>query len=322
MTGKFSLENLPEDLLLRMGLGLADIYTVLTISQVNTFFYKLASTKQLWLLLTKDLFSRGLIDIPSDEANLDLSCAELIAQVKRAVRGPQTWSPDSPTAPTLIQQFTIQLEHPASFSSLLPGGRYIVFRNQKVAALEFYSVSTGRLVWSWARPGLKLLETDFSVCRGSRVTASLIIFEQASMDMLVVIVDVDLESGHSREMQFPSVRLGGLHLRLKNLQSAEGYLGCIMTDNDSSNKKWMPFLINLRTEQYVILDCDMTSMAKLHIIPGYILLLSPHSEPLSVHFYSISSLKQLWRPLSTFNRPNRCQMLRFLSLSTASLAQK
>ncbi|KAJ6454706.1 hypothetical protein C8R45DRAFT_1111943 [Mycena sanguinolenta] len=83
MAKELGLEELPADLLLRI-LFFADIYTVLTISQVNVFFHAIASTKQLWLLLTRDLFLRGLIDIPSDEVNLSLSSDELIAQIKRA----------------------------------------------------------------------------------------------------------------------------------------------------------------------------------------------------------------------------------------------
>ncbi|KAJ6469514.1 hypothetical protein C8R45DRAFT_433321 [Mycena sanguinolenta] len=258
MAEKCGLEAFPRELLLRI-LVLTDIYTVLTISQVNSFFHTLASTKQLWLFLTKDLFLRGLIDIHSDEANLSLSSHELIAQVKRAVRGPRTWAPDSTTAPSLIQRFTIPLELEHSTFCCLLGGQYIVFRAQQ--SVECYHVSTGRCVWSWGRPDFKVLEVVFSVCRGSKTTAFVTVFnEQVSMHMRLMLLDVDLESGQSREMfQVPS--MGIEDMSLKEPQSAEGYLGCVLVapGDDPSNPVpvWRALLVNLRTEQYIVLDCGL-----------------------------------------------------------------
>ncbi|KAF7334260.1 hypothetical protein MSAN_02387400 [Mycena sanguinolenta] len=301
MAEKFGLENLSEDLLLRI-LILTDIYTVLTISQVNTFFHAIASTKQLWLLLTKDLFLRGLVDIHSDEVNSSLSSDELIAQVKRAVYGPRTWSPDSPTAPTLIQQFTVEVaNNRIHFASLLPG--YIIFRKQEIGALECYNLSTGHLVWNWARSGFVALETDFSVCRGHKVTVFLTMLEQASTDAWLEILDVDLESGHSHELlQFHFTSIDGIPWRFRDPQCAEDYLGCIMgtCGNNPSDSIWMPFLINLRTEQYIFFDCGFSLKDKFYVIPGYILLVSPRSEPFSVRTPSISSFEGLWKPLSDF----------------------
>ncbi|KAJ7263163.1 hypothetical protein B0H12DRAFT_1103565 [Mycena haematopus] len=289
MAEKLGLENLHEDLLLRI-LILTDIYTVLTISQVNTFFHAIASTKQLWLLLTRDLFLRGLIDIPSDEVNLSLSSDELRAQVKRAASGPRTWSLDSPTAPTLIQRFTVQLgDNRAHSTTLLPGGRYIIFQKENVdSLLECYNISTGRRVWSWTQPGFAVFQTDFSM---------------ASIDVRLLILRVDLESGHSREMlHFPSARVD--RMGFTDPQSAEGYLGCILVPgNDILDSIRMPFLINQRTEQYIVFKCAITPTV-LRIIPGYILLSTSRSAPVSVCVYSISSLERFWRSLSDFNLEN------------------
>ncbi|KAF7334238.1 hypothetical protein MSAN_02385100 [Mycena sanguinolenta] len=124
-------------------------------------------------------------------------------------------------------------------------------------------------------------------------------------DVRLVILEVNLENGHSREiLQFPSMRVEGL--RLKNLQSAEGYLGCNMLapGNDALDSRWIPFLVNLRTEQYILFDCELILPNDFHIISGYLLLVNSRSEPLSVRLYSIPSLGQLWRPLSDFNLEN------------------
>ncbi|KAJ6454697.1 hypothetical protein C8R45DRAFT_1037741, partial [Mycena sanguinolenta] len=104
-------------------------------------------------------------------------------------------------------------------------------------------------------------------------------------------------------LQFPPAPVKGL--RFINLQNTEGYLGCIMLALGNDASKRMSFLINLRTEEYVVFDCGMTSAHQLHPIPGY-LLVSCSSEPLSlpVDVYSISSLARLWRPFSDLTLEN------------------
>ncbi|KAJ6469509.1 hypothetical protein C8R45DRAFT_1078806 [Mycena sanguinolenta] len=188
MLQKFGFEKLPEDLLLRI-LVLTDIHTVLTISQ----------------LLTKDLFLRDLVDIHSDEVNLSLSSDELVAQVRRAAGGPRTWAPDSPTAPTLIQQFAVQVgDNRVYNASLLPGGRYMILRRHGIDAVECYNVSTGRRVWSWGSTRLPGRGNTFHNVPGIE-------------DSRLLILDVDLESGHSDEMlQFSSAPADGIPRRFKD----------------------------------------------------------------------------------------------------------
>ncbi|KAF7348515.1 hypothetical protein MVEN_01369000 [Mycena venus] len=246
---------LDEEILLEI-FALTDIYTVLTlsrvsdsnicfsqsldldISKVTTRFRAIASTKQLWLLFVKQLFSPGLIDVPSDEILESWSCDELTSMVKRAVSGPRTWFPDSPTAPTLIRQFVVPLEDNRAFSTvLLPGGRH---------------VSTG-------------------VLGSFNTTASL---------------DLD-----------PS------KFRVQN-KIVEDYFGYILSnETDPENLNWIPFLVDWRTGQYIALNC-LETKPDFRILPGYVLLTSPRSVPLSVRIYSILSLQQLWRPLSDFNLEN------------------
>ncbi|KAJ6469532.1 hypothetical protein C8R45DRAFT_434030 [Mycena sanguinolenta] len=148
------------------------------------------------------------------------------------------------------------------------------------------------------------MDMHFSVCRGSRVTAALTLLPDNPPNLQLRILDVDLESGHSREiMQFSSTQL------FRNPQSADGFLGYIL-DAPGNNafvtptRTYMLFLINLRTEQYIVFDCTMTWTDELHIIPGYLLLVNPQSEPLSVRIYSIPSPQRLWRRLSDFSPEN------------------
>ncbi|KAJ6469508.1 hypothetical protein C8R45DRAFT_433291 [Mycena sanguinolenta] len=78
----------------------------------------------------------------------------------------------------------------------------------------------------------------------------------------------------------------------------------VTNGNDLPDSTWIPFLINLRTAQYVVFDCGFTSKSKLYITPRYILLVSSQPMPLAVRIYSIASLERLWRPLSEFTLEN------------------
>ncbi|KAJ7710143.1 hypothetical protein B0H14DRAFT_3022231 [Mycena olivaceomarginata] len=246
-----ALDRLHEDVLLRI-LVLTDIYTVLT---VNSFFHALASTKQLWVFLIRDLFLRGLIDIPSDEV-FTLSTDELVAEVKRAIFGPRTWSSNSSTTPTLIRQFTVPLESShVAYESLISGGRYIMTRLIGVAR------TLGSPIAVDTRPGSKL-------------TVALNINRLSSAYAEVLVLEVNLESGHSREI----TRFSG---KFYKTQIADDYVCCICWWKDTR----LSLLVDHRTEQYqyiAIEECAMTPPWNLHLVPGHIVLINPQLVPISV----------------------------------------
>ncbi|KAJ7885154.1 hypothetical protein B0H14DRAFT_2699891 [Mycena olivaceomarginata] len=275
-----ALDKLHEDVLLRI-LVLTDIYTVLAVSQT--------------------CFLRGLIDIPSDEV-FTLSTDELVAEVKRAVFGPRTWSSNSSTTPTLIRQFTVPLEGSrVVYESLLPGGRYIMVRKWDGQTglsniLECWNVSTGRLVWSWNRPDCGIREIAVDTRPGPKLTVALNIIwlSRRPAYVEVLVLEVNLESGHSREI----TRFSGEHFH--QTQIADDYVCCGCSWGDTR----LPLLVDHRTEQYqyiAIEECVMTQPWNLHLVPSHIVLIHPESVPISVRVYAISSL---WRPLSEFNPRN------------------
>ncbi|KAF7348516.1 F-box domain-containing protein [Mycena venus] len=300
------LDELHEDIVLSI-FSLTDVCTVLTVlSRVNTRFHAIAYTKQLWVLLIKDLLSRGLIDVPSDEILEVLSTAELIGEIKRTVFGPRTWSPDPPTAPTsptLIRQFIIEsLGDRVSFVRLLPGGRYLAIRrkNDKDAQLlEFWAVSTGLRVWTWTpRTGFQILVTEFDVCHGSTVMVVLTLCD-ASSNLHALILEAHLESGQSREiLQIPSADFVGMPFIRPQITGH--YFVSIFLNID--HRRWISLLVNWRTEEYIALSCPDTQ-ADFQILPGYIFLTS-QLAPLSIRIHAISSLQEFWRPLSDLSLRN------------------
>ncbi|KAF8217776.1 hypothetical protein K438DRAFT_2006810 [Mycena galopus ATCC 62051] len=335
MTETFSLEQLDEDILLRIFL-FTDIYSILKLSQVNSFFHAIALTKQLWVLLLGDLILRGLIDVSSDDLST-LSTDELKAQVKHAVCGPRTWSPESPDAPTLIRQSTIALKdtHRVIDAFLFPGG-HIIFQRAGVQApdvglLECYDVSRGRRVWTWAPAGFQIIKTKFSLCLGSKLTVSLVLFpsaatapmsrraaaEAASVTIAnlvasergdpipvpnniihLLVLEVDLESGRSHEISQLQFSTAGMFINQDNMRFVEDYFGCILATRADPESRWL-LLVNQRTDQYIAFKCSINP-ADLFIVSGHIFLLTT-SESVSARLYSISSLQHLWRAISDFN---------------------
>ncbi|KAJ6566679.1 hypothetical protein B0H19DRAFT_1066964 [Mycena capillaripes] len=126
-----------------------------SIFREERLFHEIASTKQLWLSVVRNLFAQRLIDTPLDCIG-KLSKDALIDEVKRVVDGPRTWSPKSLVPPKLSRRRTVEVDS-AEWAGLLPGNAYIVcyfggpFRT--VGCLE---IDSGRLAWEWSRPGFNV----------------------------------------------------------------------------------------------------------------------------------------------------------------------
>ncbi|KAJ7692031.1 hypothetical protein B0H14DRAFT_3047006, partial [Mycena olivaceomarginata] len=220
---------------------LTDIYTVLTVSQSTVSFTALASTKQLWVLPDQRPVSAWIIDIPSERTAL--------------IFGPRTWSSNSSTTPTLIRQFTVSArKQPLPFS------------NAGTFQLE-------RLVWSWSRPYSGIPEIAVDTRPGSKLTVALK-YKPAEHTAEVLVLEVNLESGHSREI----TRFSG---KFYKTQIADDYVCCICWWKDTR----LSLLVDHRTEQYqyiAIEECAMTPPWNLHLVPGHIVLINPQLVPISV----------------------------------------
>ncbi|KAJ7717927.1 hypothetical protein B0H14DRAFT_3631047, partial [Mycena olivaceomarginata] len=163
----------------------------------------------------------------------------------RAIFGPRTWSSNSSTTPTLIRQFTVPLESShVAYESLISGGRYIMVRKRGgqtrlSTILECWNVSAGRLVWSWSRPDSGIPEIAVDTRPGSKLTVALNINRLSSAYAEVLVLEVNLESGHSREI----TRFSG---KFYKTQIADDYVCCICWWKDTR----LSLLVDHRTEQY------------------------------------------------------------------------
>ncbi|KAJ6578294.1 hypothetical protein B0H19DRAFT_577749 [Mycena capillaripes] len=152
--------------------ALVDVYTILSLSRVNRLFREITLTKQVWLSVVRDLAARQLIAAPSVDID-QLSKDALINEVKRAVAGPRTWSPESSLTPKLLRRLTFPLDS-SQFVKLLPGNSYMLchrlvsipgFRDFR--AIECFETKSGRLAWTWSRAGFNVLTVTFDFLAGT-----------------------------------------------------------------------------------------------------------------------------------------------------------
>jgi hypothetical protein len=135
--------------------------------QTCRHLYTLAFDKQVWLALMDDLEARLFLDRPPEQRLHDLTTTELINLAKRMVHGPQTWSHLSPSRSVSRRHVLHPIIHIGAGcpywqneAKLLPGGRYLLFRNHN--SLECWNVAEERLIWiHQCRPGLAVV-CDFA----------------------------------------------------------------------------------------------------------------------------------------------------------------
>ncbi|KAK7059655.1 hypothetical protein R3P38DRAFT_965050 [Favolaschia claudopus] len=197
------LNRLPEKLL-RI-LVLTDIYSVLTLSQVNSRLRAITSVKQLWVLLTSDLLARKLIDIPLEDISV-MASEDLKMEVKRAVCGPRTWSPDSEDVPVPLRRYTVPLEDDRALSAvLLPGGNYLALHKHTGRSdthlLECWDIRARRCILlssvtsvDHVDPAEQVIETDH--CRGGYSLSPEWLSEDWTEEWIAVTVRKDREPRH------------------------------------------------------------------------------------------------------------------------------
>ncbi|KAJ7644843.1 hypothetical protein FB45DRAFT_300197 [Roridomyces roridus] len=132
-------------------LAYCDIHTVLSFTQLNKSSRQSALSKQLWIILVRQLKLRGFLDAdPSVQLDTH-STQELIGLVKSIILGPKTWCPG--TVPQLKRQVLVRFEKQLGqqvSALLLPGGRYFTLCDSGWEGLAIREVPTGRCIWRYS----------------------------------------------------------------------------------------------------------------------------------------------------------------------------
>jgi hypothetical protein len=116
--------------------------------QVCKFSRVVALSKPLWRSLLRGLSARH--HILNLHALDNLATEQLIAEVKRLLCGPVTWSANSIVPPTVSSSKTFLTNN--NETQLLPGGRYFLASSND--AIQVYDVATGSRVWLRSLTGM------------------------------------------------------------------------------------------------------------------------------------------------------------------------
>ncbi|KAJ7288722.1 hypothetical protein C8J57DRAFT_1707083 [Mycena rebaudengoi] len=192
--GGSHLENVAEDILCLI-LMLCDIYTVLSVSQVNKSLRRIAYSKQIWICLIADLSARGLIDLPHDRALQTYSVVEMFEEVKRVVLGPQTWSRPELT-PIISREIKVSNSSADDTRSheLLPGGIYLLV--EQSFHLELWHVPTSAVIWSLNCPLVSRSKYSIELVDHQRSA----IFQYFNLPRLMRFIHIDLDTGYSKKV--------------------------------------------------------------------------------------------------------------------------
>ncbi|KAF7369528.1 hypothetical protein MVEN_00282600 [Mycena venus] len=266
-----------------------DVYTVLSLSQVNKDLRQIALAKPLWISLLRDLVRRGLLDLPPPDMLLRYTTADLIEEVKRTVVGPRTWARDAPTPPgTPHREYIWRLDEPKSMEAaikVLAGGRYVVLHDE--SSLDIWETVSARRIWACRQP-IKSWAIDL-IERGA--AAHLLLFGPAPT-WLAEVIRIDFASGESRticRLDFPTTNVTNGAFERPTI------LGDFFVASYTHLYQWeeTALLVNWRAETYVLLR----SAAAPALLPGYIALsFNTHgrqSQYLAV--YSMDSISLLPR---------------------------
>jgi hypothetical protein len=129
--------------------------------QANKLLRALTLSAKVWRAVVMDLSYRGITDVLPEDMLRAGTTTDLLAEVKRTVLGPKTWSLAHSPIPKIARQ--LSLPSPVVADSLravrlLPGGEYIAF--QRDFFLEFWSVPRRECVWTWHSPAKFLWSVD------------------------------------------------------------------------------------------------------------------------------------------------------------------
>ncbi|KAJ7907148.1 hypothetical protein B0H13DRAFT_2503298 [Mycena leptocephala] len=230
----------------------------------------------------------------------DLTTEQLIAEVKRLVCGPATWS-DKSSAPSTVSSskaFPVNEQ-----TRLLPGGRY--FSVLRPAELHVYNAVTGIRVWLRSLAGT--YGTSWEVEMRDDGQSAVFFFmhnNNATNRQVLSIVQADFSTG------LWNVHLDGVLNtyigRAYNPVLYGNLLGVEWVYRPWGKRERGMLVIDWRKQLYVIFDCTTVSSTQTQavFVPGHIIFTTatvqqPHDRLILI--YTLASIGSRWRPI--------CQLL-------------
>ncbi|KAJ7220978.1 hypothetical protein C8J57DRAFT_1393486 [Mycena rebaudengoi] len=304
--GVLQLEDLNDDVL-QVILLFSDIYTVLCVSRLSKRFRFVMESKHLWILLLTELHARNLIDLSHNRLLHDLSCTELVEEVKRFVVGPKSWSGPSEQPPVILQQ--TRIPHSNSQDStdfeLLPGGRYLVVRWHP-NRIELWDVTTRKLIWS--HQPIESLTFFRAIVLPDQNSIVIALLLAGLITVIARVITIDLATGSSPDMFSVPVPSRRTRLFRPSFALCDDIIAWSIYYGGRASSV---LLVDYRTHKYLLLHVFPTGIVPLPaqqfsmtLIPGHIVfamcnLIPPCEQHIRV--YSLAVLTD-WRSTLSLDR--------------------
>ncbi|KAJ7688913.1 hypothetical protein B0H14DRAFT_3051753 [Mycena olivaceomarginata] len=305
--------RLDADVLLHI-FTVSDIHTILSLSQVNKYLWGISRTKQLWISVIRDLGSRQMLDRAVDEVLEETSTEALIAEAKRTVVGPHTWSKTSVSPPTISRQviipFDAQQRNP--YAEFLPGGRHILFytwyseNDLQATVVVLWDVHLARQIWRQACLG-HVISMRFDFCAKYEVIICLLSHD--TDDYHISLLKVDISTGVSRDLIHLSVHAISPSSQLQI--SGDYVVWHSLVQLSETVRQSVVVLIKISIRKFIVLGTSDTKTTAVGLFPAHIIIaypLSGISSAANLNLYAISSLGHLWCSLRKFSLDHRSDL--------------
>ncbi|KAK7062245.1 hypothetical protein R3P38DRAFT_2834249 [Favolaschia claudopus] len=306
---KIAFNALVEDVMILI-LAYCDMADVVAFSGTSKYFHRVAFTGSIWRSLVSQLCQRGYIDLrPNAEDLTKLSTEQLVDLVKRVAHGPKAWgsvqskpsnsrtirraknlfrkmarqlpvpkAPSQPSEPPVSWRSVLHPEiapglHWDNFAKLLPGGKYVLFKNQ--SCLECWSVAEDKPIWIQSPPAstryaLPIVEFDASFLEDGRLVIVICTLEKLdTLPNSIQVFTLDPKNGISNLELFE-------FLPDSLTECCCTVCGDIVAVHFDSASPRSVLIINWRKASRTIITNE--SLMTLVLIPDY-LVLSLHDRP-------------------------------------------
>ncbi|KAJ6516669.1 hypothetical protein C8R47DRAFT_1189928 [Mycena vitilis] len=243
------------------------------------------------------------------------STSQLIAEVKRLIRGPATWTAQSSRPPTLASTKTFVGGNCVQF---LPGERF--FGEFRGPSFCCYDVTSGTCVWTCPVPStrIKVWTAEIGDDGESAIFFLIQIAGGTNRDELS-IVHVDFRTGES-EILFAVV----LHSRVGvccHPALFGDFLGMELVYTPWGRSERAVIVLDWRNRVFVTFACSPASEeTRVAFIPGHILLYNttagPHADLCAV--YTMASIASRWQPVNDIQSTTQLAVRAFDGLRISS----
>ncbi|GLB33263.1 hypothetical protein LshimejAT787_0101560 [Lyophyllum shimeji] len=307
------LQILNDDVLLKI-FSFCDIATVVAISETTRHFHTLASSRQVWLSLIRELHQRNFLHLEREKGLEDLTKPELVALAKRVVFGPRSFSSESgkdglKVTRQIILKPTIPLGPGIldweNETLLLPNSDFVLFRHLHFECID---VASDKVIWRhtghWSGYKVQVFTAEL-VDEGTAaiIVAGIRTYERDRQNF-VEVLRLDFETGTSTSLLLRNAPNTDFDNPFRRLRMSGDFVVATIGSRQSATI----FVLQLSTGLCCTVDVPAQPV-DIDLVPGHLIMLWDSDEFGELHLgvwglhnliQSATSTGAIRTPISTF----------------------